>query len=224
MELTKSVVDFDFGFSGWYDLNGFFGVVDFDFRFSGWFDLNGILGWFCCSGKKADSRELNNTVVARSRSSPVSIVARLDRRCPSLLQSVGEDVPIIGILPDVPRRSKEVVHDRVGDYLFAEKPYFFIGVVWLELLFLSPFSIVNIFGILCSRPWFNTTCLIYDISIATPITTLLGELMGSRKASEKLIMMYSPSMGLGVLAFLCGLILCSSKTSLALSKRSTCFA
>ncbi|KAK3204381.1 hypothetical protein Dsin_018427 [Dipteronia sinensis] len=81
-----------------------------------------------------------------------------------------------------------------------------------------------IFGILCSKPWFNTTCLIYGISIATPITTVLGELMGLGKASEKLMMMYSSSMGLGVLAFLCGLILCSSKTSLALSKRSTCFA
>ncbi|KAK3212754.1 hypothetical protein Dsin_017460 [Dipteronia sinensis] len=31
------------------------------------------------------------------------------------------DVPIIGILPGIPRRSKEAVHDRVGDYLFAEK-------------------------------------------------------------------------------------------------------
>ncbi|KAK3205070.1 hypothetical protein Dsin_019116 [Dipteronia sinensis] len=134
------------------------------------------------------------------------------------------DVPIIGILPGVPRRSKEVVHDRVGDYLFTEKPYFFVGVVWLELLFLSPFSIVSIFGILCSKPWFNTTCLIYGISIATPITIVLGELMGSGKASEKLMMMYSPSMDLCVLAFLCGLIMCSSKTSLALSKRSTYFA
>ncbi|KAI9178503.1 hypothetical protein LWI28_027319 [Acer negundo] len=106
-----------------------------------------------------------------------------------------------------------------GDYLFAEKPHFFVGVVWLELLFLWPLSIVNIFGILCSKPWFNTTCLIYGVSVATSMTAVLAELMGSGKASEKLMMMYSPFMGLGVLAFLRGLIPCSSKTGLALSKR-----
>ncbi|KAL5794066.1 hypothetical protein ACOSP7_002660 [Xanthoceras sorbifolium] len=106
-----------------------------------------------------------------------------------------------------------------GDYLFAEKPHFFVGIVWLELLFLWPLSIVNIFGILCAKPWFNTTCLIYGVSVATSMTAVLGELMGSGKASEKLIKAYSPFMGMGVLAFLRGLIPCSSRTGLTLGKR-----
>ncbi|KAK2657232.1 hypothetical protein Ddye_010284 [Dipteronia dyeriana] len=51
------------------------------------------------------------------------------------------------------------------------------------------------------------------------MTAVLGELMESGKASKKLMMMYSPFMALGDLAFLHGLIPCSSKTSLDLSKR-----
>lgn len=50
--------------------------------------------------------------------------------------------------------------------------------------------------------------------------TILSELMGSGKASDKLLMMYFPFLGLGVLAILRGLLPHSGKTtSSAIGKR-----
>ncbi|KAJ4730021.1 Transmembrane protein 97, predicted [Melia azedarach] len=107
-----------------------------------------------------------------------------------------------------------------GDYLVAEKPDFFVGMVWLELLFQWPLAVVNIFAILTSKTWFNITCLIYGASVFTSMTAILAELKGSGKASDKLMMMYVPFMGLGVLAILRGLMgQCSKTTTSTIGKR-----
>ncbi|XWS64102.1 hypothetical protein CRYUN_Cryun06bG0158100 [Craigia yunnanensis] len=93
----------------------------------------------------------------------------------------------------------------------VEKPHFLVALVWLELVFQWPLVLLNIYGILASKPWFNTTCLIYGASVITGMTALLGEMLGSQKASDILLMMYSPFMGLGILALLRGLVPQSGK-------------
>ncbi|CAL0333917.1 unnamed protein product [Lupinus luteus] len=73
---------------------------------------------------------------------------------------------------------------------------------------------------LTSKPWFNTTCLIHGTSVSTSMVAILSELTGSNKASETLLKMYYPFMGLGVLAILRALLGHSSKKISAHSKRS----
>uniref|UniRef100_A0A7C9CL59 EXPERA domain-containing protein n=1 Tax=Opuntia streptacantha TaxID=393608 RepID=A0A7C9CL59_OPUST len=108
--------------------------------------------------------------------------------------------------------------NEYGDYLVVEKPNFFVGLVWLELFVIWPLSIVNLFGLLSAKSWFNTTCLIYGASITTSMVAILSELIQSSKASEKLLMVYYPFLGLAVLAVLRGLLPVSCKTA-TFSKR-----
>ncbi|KAK7404914.1 hypothetical protein VNO78_05964 [Psophocarpus tetragonolobus] len=107
---------------------------------------------------------------------------------------------------------KEHYSHDYGDYLVAEKPHFFVGLVWLELLFQWPLSLLNLYAILTSKNWFNTTCLVYGVSVSTSMVAILSEMMNSKRASEKLLTLYASFMGLGVLALLRGLT-CSSRTS-----------
>ncbi|KAL5978342.1 hypothetical protein ACLOJK_029459 [Asimina triloba] len=51
-----------------------------------------------------------------------------------------------------------------GDYFMAEKPPFFVGAVWLEILFQWPLALANIFGIIAAKSWYRTTCLMYGVS------------------------------------------------------------
>ncbi|XP_058734873.1 uncharacterized protein LOC131606748 [Vicia villosa] len=125
----------------------------------------------------------------------------------------------LSYFPDFLVNVKTWYTNEYGDYLVADKPHFFVGLVWLELLFQWPLSIINIYGILSSKPWFNTTCLIYGVSLSTSMVAVLSEMMGSKKASEKLLSMYFPFMCLGILATLRGLLTSSSKSSSAFGKR-----
>ncbi|XP_042485481.1 sigma intracellular receptor 2-like [Macadamia integrifolia] len=93
-----------------------------------------------------------------------------------------------------------------GDYLLVEKPDFFVGLIWLELILQWPLSIANLYAIISGKSWFKTTCLIYGVSTSTSMVAILGEMIGSRKASDKLLMMYSPFLGFAVLAVLRGLV------------------
>ncbi|XP_054814574.1 uncharacterized protein LOC129315079 [Prosopis cineraria] len=100
------------------------------------------------------------------------------------------------------------------DYLVIEKPHFFVGLVWLELIFQWPIALMNLYGILAAKSWFNTTCLIYGVSVFASMAAVLGELMGSGKASEKLVMVYFSCMVFSVIATLRGFMPnCSSASS-----------
>ncbi|XXG82865.1 hypothetical protein AAC387_Pa10g0748 [Persea americana] len=99
-----------------------------------------------------------------------------------------------------------------GDFLMVEKPGFFVGVVWMELLFQWPLAIANAYGILRKRSWYTTTCLMYGVSTCTGMAAILGELVGSDKASNKLLMMYLPFLGISIMAILRGLVSCPSST------------
>ncbi|XP_050206973.1 uncharacterized protein LOC126656446 isoform X1 [Mercurialis annua] len=110
--------------------------------------------------------------------------------------------------------------DEVDDYLVAEKPHFFVGIIWIELLFQWPLALLSLYGILTSKPWIRTTCLIFGASFFTSMGALLAELKGAGKASDKMLMIYSPCMGFGILAILRGLIPLSSKIDSAARKKT----
>ncbi|OMO72319.1 Transmembrane protein 6/97 [Corchorus olitorius] len=96
------------------------------------------------------------------------------------------------------------------DYLVLEKPHYFLTLIWHELLFIWPLALLNVYGMLTSQPWFNTTCLIYGASIVTSTAAVVGDMLGSKKASDELLMMYAPFIGFGVLALLRGLLTCKA--------------
>ncbi|XP_052177267.1 uncharacterized protein LOC127791432 [Diospyros lotus] len=109
------------------------------------------------------------------------------------------------LFPDVLVQLKVWYIRDYGDYLVAEKPNFFVGLVWLELLFQWPLALANLYAILASKSWFPTTCLIYGVSTFTSMVAILAEMINSGRASDKLLMMYTPFIGLAVLAILRGL-------------------
>ncbi|XP_057506378.1 uncharacterized protein LOC130789602 isoform X1 [Actinidia eriantha] len=73
----------------------------------------------------------------------------------------------IDLFPDVLVELKLWYTREYGDYLVAEKPSFFVGLVWLELLFQWPLSIANLYAIVTGKCWLRTTCLIYGVSAFT---------------------------------------------------------
>ncbi|KAL9272998.1 Sigma intracellular receptor 2-like protein [Drosera capensis] len=98
-----------------------------------------------------------------------------------------------------------------GDYLVEERPHFFVGLVWMELVVLWPLSVVNLVGVLGGKGWFGRSCLVFGVSMTTSMVAILSELIGSGRASDKLLMMYFPFLGLALLAFVRGLVSSSSK-------------
>ncbi|KAI4322546.1 hypothetical protein L6164_022228 [Bauhinia variegata] len=121
--------------------------------------------------------------------------------------------------PDFLIDLKKWYSNEYDDYLIIEKPHFFIGLVWIELLFQWPLVLLNLYAILAGKPWYQTTCLIYGASLSTSMAAVLSEMMGSKKASDKLMSLYFPFMGVGVLAILRGLLPHSTRTFSSNGKR-----
>ncbi|XP_058072592.1 uncharacterized protein LOC131221362 [Magnolia sinica] len=57
--------------------------------------------------------------------------------------------------------------NEYGDFLMLEKPGFFVGLVWLEIVFQWPLALANIVGIIGRKSWYRTTCLIYGVSTSS---------------------------------------------------------
>ncbi|KAK6134789.1 hypothetical protein DH2020_031459 [Rehmannia glutinosa] len=100
-----------------------------------------------------------------------------------------------------------------GDYLVSEKPRFFVGIVWLELLFQWPLAVASVYGIAAGKSWLSTTCLMYGASTLTSMVAILVELSLSNRASDQLLMMYYPFLGFALLALLRGLLANSGKST-----------
>ncbi|XVE91761.1 hypothetical protein REPUB_Repub01dG0039300 [Reevesia pubescens] len=100
------------------------------------------------------------------------------------------------------------------DYLLLELPHFFVALMKLELFYVLPLALINIYGMLTSKPWFNSTCLIFGSALIASTTAMVGDILGSQKpGSDKLALMYSPFIGFGVLALLRGLLAQQGKAS-----------
>ncbi|XP_060188364.1 uncharacterized protein LOC132617390 [Lycium barbarum] len=106
-----------------------------------------------------------------------------------------------------------------GDYLVSEKPHFFVGLIWLELLVAWPLCVASLYAIVAGKSWINTTCLLYGVSTLTAMVAILSEMKGSQRASDKLLMVYYPFLAFAVLAILRGLLPHSGK-SVSIGKRS----
>ncbi|XP_059282247.1 uncharacterized protein LOC132036043 [Lycium ferocissimum] len=106
-----------------------------------------------------------------------------------------------------------------GDYLVSEKPHFFVGLIWLELLVAWPLCVTSLYAIVAGKSWINTTCLLYGVSTLTAMVAILSEMKGSQRASDKLLMVYYPFLAFAVLAILRGLLPHSGK-SVSIGKRS----
>lgn len=72
-----------------------------------------------------------------------------------------------GFFPQVLVEVKSWYGREYGDFLMIEKPGFFLGVVWMELLFQWPLAVANVYGIIRERWWYKTTCLMYGVSTCT---------------------------------------------------------
>ncbi|KAE8657389.1 hypothetical protein F3Y22_tig00116995pilonHSYRG00020 [Hibiscus syriacus] len=93
------------------------------------------------------------------------------------------------------------------DYLVLDKPPFFMALMMLELFYLFPLAVLNIYGMLTAKPWFNSTCLLFGASLITSTTAMLGDILGSDKPSaDFMAKLYSPFIALGALTVLRGLV------------------
>ncbi|KAJ4837495.1 hypothetical protein Tsubulata_029915 [Turnera subulata] len=108
--------------------------------------------------------------------------------------------------PDKLVNLKQWYAQDFGDYLVVEKPHFFVGLVWYELIFLWPLSLLNLFAILTSKPWLNNTCLIYGASTLSSMAAILAELVFSGRGNDRLLKMYAPFAFFGAVALIRGLI------------------
>ncbi|KAI3881483.1 hypothetical protein MKW92_004369 [Papaver armeniacum] len=80
----------------------------------------------------------------------------------------GQTILPIEFFPKVLVDLKSSYAQENNDYLVSDKPHFFVGLVWVELLLQWPLCIANLFGIVNKKSWVKKTCLIYGIS------TLIG--------------------------------------------------
>ncbi|XP_062203077.1 uncharacterized protein LOC133905358 [Phragmites australis] len=93
-------------------------------------------------------------------------------------------------------------------YLVADPPPFFRGLVWLALALLWPVCVANLYGILARRRWVATTSLVAGVYMLTYLSAIFGEMLGSGRATLKLVLLYVPFLVFAVTLVLRGLCPC----------------
>ncbi|XP_062009482.1 uncharacterized protein LOC133726048 [Rosa rugosa] len=154
-----------------------------------------------------------------------SLVKLIDALLFLLLLAIAFETPLIEgqaclpitLYPDFLVELRSWYAGEVGDYLMTETPDFYVGIIWVELLFQWPLVLVNLYGILAGKHWFNTTCLSYGISLFTGMVPIFAELTRSGRAPEKLLTVYYSFLSVGVVAILRGLLPNSSSTKFSSS-------
>ncbi|KAE8810566.1 transmembrane protein 97-like [Hordeum vulgare] len=105
------------------------------------------------------------------------------------------------------------------DYLMAEPPAFLRGIFWLEIAFLWPLSVATIYGVLARRRWAATTSLMAGVTTLTSMSAILGEMLGSGRATPRLLQLYAPYVVFAFIAILRGLCSCPAPPYPASSAR-----
>ncbi|RCV18851.1 hypothetical protein SEVIR_3G350700v4 [Setaria viridis] len=106
---------------------------------------------------------------------------------------------------------------EVDHYLVADPPPFFRGLVWLALAFLWPVCVANLYGVLARRRWAATTSLMAGVFMLTYLSAMFGEMLGSGRATPKLVQFYVPFVVIAVVLVLRGLCSCSQVPAAAVS-------
>ncbi|KAF8086290.1 hypothetical protein N665_0629s0002 [Sinapis alba] len=135
------------------------------------------------------------------------------------LPLIDGQVLLPGIYPKFLTDLKNWYSSEFNDYLFTEKPHFFVGLIWHELLFQWPLMIANVYAFLTRKSWYGTICLLSGASFVTSIAAALGDIIGSGRVTNRLLSMYLASMGFGIVALLRGLVSHSTKRSPVLARR-----
>ncbi|KAL6608296.1 hypothetical protein ACP70R_041359 [Stipagrostis hirtigluma subsp. patula] len=122
---------------------------------------------------------------------------------------VAQSVLPSSLYPEPLRRLRRWYAAEFNDYLVADPPGFFRGVVWLELVFLWPVAVATFYGVLARRRWAATSSLMAGVCTLTSSSAILGDIFGSGRATPKLLLSYVPFAVLAVIAILRGLCSCS---------------
>ncbi|KAF5954783.1 hypothetical protein HYC85_007639 [Camellia sinensis] len=70
---------------------------------------------------------------------------------------------------------KPLYEFKYGDYLVTNKPAFFVALVWLEVVFLWPLQLLNLYGILSPHAsWLPLTFLLFGASYCTTMSVNLS--------------------------------------------------
>ncbi|GJM95456.1 hypothetical protein PR202_ga12194 [Eleusine coracana subsp. coracana] len=78
-------------------------------------------------------------------------------------------------------------------YLLADPPPFFRDLIWLLLTFLWPVCIANLYAVITRRcRLIATSSLMAGVFMLTYMSALFGEMLGSRRATPKLVGFYTP--------------------------------
>ncbi|MCL7024182.1 hypothetical protein MKW94_007275 [Papaver nudicaule] len=126
----------------------------------------------------------------------------------------GQAILPIEFFPKFLVESKSNYAKENNDYLVSEKPHFFVGLIWVDILLLWPLCIANLYGIVRRKSWVKQTCLIYGVSNATGMAAILSELIRSgREGSSKLVNIYAPFMAFSIICILNGLTTTSKSSS-----------
>ncbi|CAL5079850.1 unnamed protein product [Urochloa decumbens] len=95
-------------------------------------------------------------------------------------------------------------------YVVADAPPFFRGLVWVDLAFLWPVSVANLYGILTRRRWSAATSLIAGVHMLAYLSAMFGELLGSGRATRKLLQLYALFVVFAVASIVRGLCSCTT--------------
>ncbi|KAK9155773.1 hypothetical protein Sjap_003253 [Stephania japonica] len=108
----------------------------------------------------------------------------------------------------------------VDSFLFVY--FIFISVTSVILMhrFVYLLTVASVYGFIAKKSWISMTCLIYGVSILSCLIVILTEMIKSKRASEKMFMVYLPFLVVAVLAVLRGLIPCSGGGSAASARIS----
>ncbi|EER98395.1 hypothetical protein BDA96_02G119100 [Sorghum bicolor] len=99
------------------------------------------------------------------------------------------------------------------NYVVADAPPFLRGLVWLDLAFLWPVSVANLYGILARRRWSAATSLMAGVYMLTYLSAMFGEMLGSGRATPKLLGLYLLFLVFAVASVARGLCSCSTQAT-----------